>query len=66
MGREQLFIVKHKKTQAIIFGSCTMPESFKDLDIPNITVNNKGDRVPFLNEVADLGVILDNTLSWRS
>ena len=42
-----------KKTQAIIFGSCTMVKIFKDLNITTIEVNNNGDKVPF---VAD---------SWR-
>ena len=54
-----------EKTQAILFGSPTIVKQFKDLDIQNITVNGKGDRVLFANQVVNLGVVLDNTLSWR-
>ena len=54
-----------KKTQAIVFGSTTTLKHFTDLHINKITVNEKGDQVSFLNQVVNLGVTLDSTLTWR-
>ena len=40
-------------------------ELFKRLGIPDIEINSKGDTVPFVDEVLSLGVILDETLTWK-
>lgn len=55
-----------KKTKAIVLGSCKTIKIFKKLDIPKININMNGDCIPFVEQVTCLGVIIDNTLSWRS
>ena len=54
-----------KKTKAIVFGTPHAVGLFKKLDINNIVIKNKGNTVPFVDEVLSLGVILDDTLSWK-
>ena len=54
-----------KKTKAIVIGTSYTVGLFKRLGIPNIEINSKGDTVPFADEVLSLGIILDNTLSWK-
>ena len=48
----------------MVFGSSHTLNLFRQLNIPNIEVNCKGDSVSFVDEVISLGVILDSTLSW--
>lgn len=55
-----------RKTQAILFGSPAAMKPFKELNVSNITINNKGDSVPFVKEILNLGLILDQALSWHS
>ena len=54
-----------KKTKAIVFGTSHTVSSFKRLNISEVTINSNGDTVSFVDEVLSLGVILDNTLSWK-
>ena len=53
------------KTKAIVFGTSHLVSQFKKLNITNVTINNNGDTVPFVDDVLSLGVILDCTLSWK-
>ena len=57
-------MMNSKKTKAIGFGSSYTIKTFKNLNIPDICINNNGDLVPFVNEITSLGVIFDETLSW--
>ena len=54
-----------KKTKAIAFGTSHIIRKFKNLGILDNVVNGKGDTVLFVDEVLSLGVILDDTLSWK-
>ena len=54
-----------KKTKAIVFGTPHVVGLFKKLDISNIAIKRKGDTVPFVDEVLILGLILNDTLSWK-
>ena len=53
-----------KKTQAIVLGSSHALKLFKNLKIQRFQkFNSNGDTVSFFDQVSNLGVILDNTLS---
>ena len=60
-----LLSLNAKKTKAIVFGTSYTVGLLKKLGISNIEINSKGDTVPFADEVISLGVVLDNTLSWK-
>ena len=52
------------KTRAIIFGSSHTVRLFNNLNYPGISIAD-GENIKFVNEIKSLGVILDNTLSWK-
>ena len=52
------------KTKAIIFGSKHAVKQVKALNLPGISMG--GEVIPFSDEVLSLGVVLQNTLSWKS
>jgi len=52
-----------KKTQPIIIGSGFYVNLLKDIQVPLITINGIG--VQYCEEVTNLGVLFDSTLSWR-
>ena len=54
-----------KKCYSIIFGTRHTIKFFQELNISHISINENGDLVPFVTEIASLGVILVNTLSWK-
>jgi len=51
------------KTQPIIVGSGPYVNMLNDMDVPQIVISNIS--VPYKEEVNNLGVIFDATLSWR-
>jgi len=51
------------KTQPIIIGSGYYVNLLKQLDVPLVTINDVS--VPYCEEVTNLGVVFDSTLSWR-
>lgn len=51
------------KTQPIIIGSGQYINRLKVTDVPQIVINDIS--VPYCEEVTNLGVIFDSTLSWR-
>ena len=54
-----------KKTKAIVFGTSNTITIFKELNISDIVINRRGDSISFFDSVLSLGVVLDNTLSWK-
>ena len=54
-----------KKCYSIIFGTHHTIKLFQELNISHISINENGDLVPFVTEITSLGVILDNTFSWK-
>ena len=52
------------KTRAIIFGFSHTVRLFNKLNHPGISIAD-GENIKFVNEIKSLGVILDNTLSWK-
>ena len=52
------------KTKAIIFGSSHAVKQMKALNLPGVSLG--GEVIPFSDEVVSLGVVLQNTLWWKS
>ena len=52
------------KTKAIIFGTTHTVKQVKAMNLEGISLG--GEVIPFSDEVVSLGVVLQNTLSWKS
>lgn len=55
--------LNEKKTQPIIIGSGQYVNILKNTEVPQVRINNLS--VPYCEEVKNLGVTFDCTLSWR-
>ena len=55
------FCLTHRKTKAIIFGSNVCIDQINSLQYPGINMINNI-IIPFVNEVKNLGVMLDSKL----
>ena len=53
-----------KKIQAIFFDSSRYMQRFQAIKLPRVSLG-PNTLVPFVDEVKDLGVILDSKLTWK-
>ena len=56
-------LVNPNKSQAIIVGSKRLLSKINPTDLPQLTLN--GTAIPYLSTVKDLGLLIDQNLSWQ-